>query len=244
VSERPAARLVLRWYHVAPVVLALGLLAAWAVSRAWTGREPPVSAPLETVEPSAPAAEPARGPDPTATDPLDFPKQPVTLYWPRADGAGLVATEAEIFATQQVTDRAKQVIGLLLRGPEADEDSTGPASADESQQQAPGDDQVPAGEELLSPLPPGTALRSAFVDDAGTGWFSFSEELVRGAPGGSSWELQAAHAVVNSLTRSLPEIRRVRLLVEGREVETLSGHLDLRHPLGFNERVLAPEEAP
>ena len=48
------------------------------------------------------------------------------------------------------------------------------------------------------------------------------------------------HSVVNSLVRSLPEIERVKLLVEGREVETIGGHVDARHPLPFNDRLSVP----
>jgi hypothetical protein len=37
----------------------------------------------------------------------------------------------------------------------------------------------------------------------------------------------------------LPEVRGVRLLVEGQEVDTLTGHLDLTRPIAFDDRLVA-----
>ena len=244
-SRGPAARLVLRWHHVAPAVLALALLGAWAAWRALQSR---------------PELEPAASPDPPSLDGsvlsedelrtasaelvADFPRVSVTLYWPRADGGGLVARKAEIFATQRTTDRAKQVVELLARGPAApvpasgapDEGSPDPSSPAVTE----GTDEADGNVELTSPLPAGTLVRAAFVDESGIAYISLSEQVVSGAPGGSSWELSAVYSIVNSLVRSLPEVKRVQLLVEGQEVESIGGHLDATRPFSFSESVLAP----
>jgi hypothetical protein len=39
---------------------------------------------------------------------------------------------------------------------------------------------------------------------------------------------------VNALTVNLPDITAVQLLVDGRDVDTLAGHLDLRRPMAQN----------
>ena len=39
---------------------------------------------------------------------------------------------------------------------------------------------------------------------------------------------------VNALTENLPAVKGVQLLVDGKEVETLAGHVDLRNPLSKN----------
>jgi hypothetical protein len=36
---------------------------------------------------------------------------------------------------------------------------------------------------------------------------------------------------MQTLMANVPEINRVQILIEGREVETLAGHLDIRRPL-------------
>ena len=52
--------------------------------------------------------------------------------------------------------------------------------------------------------------------------------------GGSLEEIFTVYALVNALTSNLPEIRAVQILIEGQEVDTLAGHVDLRHPLEQN----------
>jgi hypothetical protein len=44
----------------------------------------------------------------------------------------------------------------------------------------------------------------------------------------SVWEeLIALYAMVNTLSQNFEEIRQIRFLVEGREVQTLAGHIEL-----------------
>jgi sporulation and spore germination protein len=49
--------------------------------------------------------------------------------------------------------------------------------------------------------------------------------------GGALDELFTVYAIVDALTVNLPAIARVQILVDGKEVDTLAGHVDLRHPL-------------
>ena len=39
--------------------------------------------------------------------------------------------------------------------------------------------------------------------------------------------LLALYAVVNTVTHNVPEVRQVRVLLDGREAQTLAGHADL-----------------
>jgi|SRR5690554_345217 len=58
-------------------------------------------------------------------------------------------------------------------------------------------------------------------------------KLSRGAWG----ESLTVSALVNTLTK-FAEINQVKILIEGKEVETLSGHVDLTLPLRRNEQVV------
>ena len=93
---------------------------------------------------------------------------------------------------------------------------------------------------VTPPFPAGTKLTSLFVDERGIAYVSLSREAIDGAPGGSAWEQLAVHSLVGSLTRAVPQIRRVQILVDGKEIETLGGHLDLRGPVTFDESLIAP----
>jgi spore germination protein GerM len=99
---------------------------------------------------------------------------------------------------------------------------------------------APATEPVLSPFPAGTALRALFVSNAGEAFVDLSRDVSTGHPGGSRAEMLTAYAVVNVLTTNLPAITSVQLLVDGKEVETLAGHLDLRRPLAKNAAIIEP----
>jgi spore germination protein GerM len=62
----------------------------------------------------------------------------------------------------------------------------------------------------------------------------FSRELQTNHSGGSAGELLTVYSIVNTLAENIHGISRVQILVEGNEVETLAGHLDLREPLSPN----------
>lgn len=93
---------------------------------------------------------------------------------------------------------------------------------------------APVAEPLVSAVPPDTKLRALFVTDRGQAFVDFSRELVASHSGGSMNELLTVYTIVDALTENLPAITSVQLLVEGKQVETLAGHVDLRRPLEKN----------
>jgi hypothetical protein len=50
-------------------------------------------------------------------------------------------------------------------------------------------------------------------------------------PGGALDEILTVYTIVNALTVNLPAIQRVQILIDGKEADTLAGHVDLRYPL-------------
>lgn len=93
---------------------------------------------------------------------------------------------------------------------------------------------APAGQ--TSAIPQGTTLRSLYLTSRGEAYVDVSKEIVTGHPGGSLPEFLTVYAIVNALTVNLPDISAVQVLVDGHEVDTLVGHLDLRHPLRRGSR--------
>ena len=87
---------------------------------------------------------------------------------------------------------------------------------------------------LLSPIPKGTVLRALYLTDDGNAFVDLSAEVTLAHPGGSLDELFTVYALVNALTVNLAEISAVQILIEGQEVDTLAGHVDLRRPLAIN----------
>ena len=89
-------------------------------------------------------------------------------------------------------------------------------------------------EPLVSAVPVGTTLRALFLTDNGQAFVDLSREVAAAHPGGTVNELLTVYTIVNAVTANLPAISSVQVLVDGKEVETLAGHVDLRRPLGKN----------
>ena len=94
---------------------------------------------------------------------------------------------------------------------------------------------------MHSPIPQGTTLRGVFLSERGEAFVDLSPESAANHPGGSMAEHFTVYAIVNALTVSLPSVTSVQILIDGREVETLAGHLDLRHPLPKNTTWVKPQ---
>lgn len=149
------------------------------------------------------AIEPEAAPA-AAAPPAPPEMKEVTLYF-IGENDGLLHPETrEIAASPSVEAEAEQVLAELLKG---------------------------SRQGLAAPLPPETRIRQIFVTGDGIAYVDFAREIMEAFSYGSSSELTAVYAVVNTLTANLPAIKAVGLLVEGGEKETLGGHVDLSRPL-------------
>jgi spore germination protein GerM len=90
----------------------------------------------------------------------------------------------------------------------------------------------PETNELLPTVPEGTTLNGVVVKD-GLARADFSPELKTNHWGGSLGETITVYSIINTLAQ-FPEVKRVQILIDGQEVDTLSGHLDLSEPLTPN----------
>jgi len=80
----------------------------------------------------------------------------------------------------------------------------------------------------ISALPRGTRALAAFVNpDDHSVVVDFSQELVTGHPGGSMAEVATLTSILRTVALNFPGSRSCVILVEGAQIETLAGHLDL-----------------
>jgi len=82
--------------------------------------------------------------------------------------------------------------------------------------------------ELGRTLPVESEVRAFFIDD-GTAVVDFTDAVREHHPGGCRTELLTVFSVVNSLVLNMEGVDSVRILIDGRETDTLAGHIDL-HP--------------
>ena len=127
-----------------------------------------------------------------------------TLYYIAEDGMALVGAQREVPFGEGLHEQARHILEAQL----------GPAPAP-----------------LASAIPDGTALRALYVTDRGDAFVDLTVAARTKHTGGALDELFTVYAIVDSLTVNLPAITRVQILLEGKEVDTLAGHVDLRHPL-------------
>ena len=152
----------------------------------------------------------ARGTPPTPSATPSTPaaaetpaKITATLYYVSDDGTELVGMQREVPLGGAVADQARRIVEAQL---------------------------TPAPP-LVSAVPDGTTLRALFLTDRGEAFVDLSGDVRAKHPGGSLDELFTVYTIVNALTVNLPAIQRVQILIDGKEVDTLAGHVDLRHPL-------------
>jgi len=96
----------------------------------------------------------------------------------------------------------------------------------------------PAGKGLVRTIPEGTRLLSLSVA-GGVARVNFSREFQTRHWGGTSGETFTVYSVVNSLA-VLEGINKVQFLVEGNELESLAGHIDLSGPVSPDRSLIKP----
>lgn len=78
-------------------------------------------------------------------------------------------------------------------------------------------------------MPKNTKLQSVKVDK-NIAYVDFSKEFIKNFTGGSTGEIMLVGSIVDTLTE-YPEIKAVQILVDGKEIDSLSGHMDLSAPI-------------
>jgi spore germination protein GerM len=148
----------------------------------------------------------------------NVPRITATLYYGAADGQSLVAVRREVPLAEGLVPQGREILGAqFLAAPPPP---------------------------YVSVIPEGTALRAFYVTDRGDAFVDLSPEASSRHPGGSSTELLTVFAIVNAVTANLPTIQRVQILIDGREADTLAGHVDLRRPLQQDLSVVREPEPP
>jgi len=129
------------------------------------------------------------------------PRVKAKLFWASGNGDGtLKGATVELPLSSDPVLRAKQVLNTLLAGP---------VDAD------------------LRTLPPDAVLLAFYLLPDGTAIADFSEALATETPSGIQSEQMAVDSITRTLGADVSQVKRLKILIHGQEVETLAGHLDL-----------------
>ncbi len=136
----------------------------------------------------------------------------VTLFYASADGLGLQGVEYEVPLAGSPVEQAREIIEAQLR--------TRPEPP------------------LMPTIPEGVTLRGVYLSERQDAFVDFDAALRTAHPGGSMHELFTVYTIVNAIAVNLPTVPAVQILIDGREVDTLAGHVDLRRPLARNDGIV------
>jgi len=134
---------------------------------------------------------------PSPTDPV----VKVRMFWTSAeDESSLAPVTIQLALSKDPVLRAKQVLNTLLAGPLASD---------------------------LRTLPPDAALLSFSLLPDGSAVADFSEALATSSPSGIQSEQLAVDSIARTLEANVPQVKRLKILIHGQELDTLAGHVDL-----------------
>ena len=139
-------------------------------------------------------------------DPLEVGSRSISLYFVSNDGQDFVRETRTIAVARRRDAEVEIVLRQLLDGP--------------------------LSQSALHVFPKNSRLRQAYYDEERRLlYLDFNDALVTNLNPGSAVELAVMGSMMRTLAADFPEIERVQILVDGLEVETLGGHLDLTRPL-------------
>jgi hypothetical protein len=142
------------------------------------------------------------------SEPAQTQLQKSTLFFFDTNSLRLAGEERELNLSQDVTQRLKQTITELLN------------------------DSISG---LYQTIPKGTLLYEVYVDEQSTAYLDFSHHLKDEHIGGTTSEALTIAAILRTVKMNFPdEIRKVQILIEGLETDTIGGHVDISKPLNLS----------
>lgn len=131
-------------------------------------------------------------------------KGQIRLYFASRESEGLVEELREVEVQDRLLDQMTQTVLELTKGPQTN---------------------------ALPVIPEGVRVHAVYLDEDGVAYVDLGSELIGNHPGGMCAEVITVYAIVDSLTANYPKVAAVQVLVDGAEIETLAGHLDMRNPI-------------
>lgn len=126
--------------------------------------------------------------------------QTVMLYFPSYEQGMLTGEARTISWASDDVDRVREVLLALIEGSRE------------------GHDRV---------VSPSATIRAVFLTADGTAYADLSSDALSDFAPGIESETLAIYSIVDSLAANIPAVKRVKITVQGQEVDTLDGHADL-----------------
>ena len=145
-----------------------------------------------------------------------LPREDANLFFFDAESHKLVREKRAMHLTAELPNRLKQIIGALING---------------------------SDHGLMSVIPIGAILHEVYVDSESIAYLDFSRHLTHAHIGGTTAEMVTIKSILHTVYANFPKkIQRVQILIEGQQVTTIAGHIDISHPLALPSGFQLPME--
>lgn len=135
------------------------------------------------------------------------------IYFSDTQERFLIAEKRFMFKEEDPAQQAKEIVKALLDGSKTGHVNTFPVNV---------------------------ALRDVKVDKDGVAHVSFSADLTKRHPGGSTSEMATIYSLTNTLAANVPAIKAVKILLEGKELPSIKGHISTLTAFVPDPDLLAP----
>jgi len=135
------------------------------------------------------------------------------IYFSDSQERFLVSEKRFIYKEEDPVLQAKEIVKALLDGSKTGHVNTFPAKV---------------------------TLRDVKLDQEGVALVSFSDNLIKLHPGGSSSEMATIYSLTNTLTSNVSAVKTVKILVDGKELQSIKGHISTVNPFKPDLDLCAP----
>ena len=142
-------------------------------------------------------------------------KQIAKIYFSDPQERFLMPEKRYVFKENDAAAQAKEIVKALLEGSKAG---------------------------LVNTFPTGVVLIDVKVGDAGIAFVNFSKNLIKKYQGGSTAEMATIYSLTNSITQNVSGIKKVKILVEGKDLSSIKGHISTRKAFSPDLELLIPEK--
>ena len=143
-------------------------------------------------------------------------KHLVVIYFSDPQERFLMPEKRYVFVENDPSSQAKEITKALLEGSKT---------------------------KLVNTFPTGVGVKDVKVNDEGTAFINFSKNLIKLHPGGSTAEMATIYSLTNSVTENVSSIKRVKILVDGKELPSIKEHISTKKPFTPNPELFVPLQA-
>lgn len=128
-------------------------------------------------------------------------KHLVIVYFSDSQERFLKPEKRYVFVTNDAAQQVREITKALLDGSKA---------------------------KLINTFPTGVSVKDVRVDNEGTALINFSKNLIKLHPGGSTAEMATIYSLTNSVTENVASVKKVKILVDGKELPSIKGHISTK----------------